>query len=305
MRLTAPLLCVLSLACGNSSPKRSVEPSVEASVCSTEQLATWLDDVRADGLKPRIAYPRLWLAELDSEHPPALDLFLFVGELRVEFLNQFIGNIAELSRADLDYLRERLQEARDAPVTVAVDARVPWKQVVPILNVILDAGTRRLSLLGEHPFRAHPPRPSSLDLQVDEIAFFEETRGLHEVRKRGWHSAIYAQCPTGRALFESFESSETSLSDVLEALPKAIEACNCAVELPAVEAHVWGLVGRIRRPAKLVVSDLELAAKDSATATEVVLAPDTPWSQAVKQVVAARGPVRVRVKAASAKDGDK
>lgn len=297
LRHASLCLAVLILSCGNGKPQQSPEPST----CSTLELRAWLDDVRADGLEPTVIYPRiLELPTLGSDRGPVLGPFILVRVDAISIDGEFIADPATLDGESRSYLRERLALVNNAPVTLGVDARVPWGQVVPVLDAAREAGRRSLELLGRRSYRARPPGPSSLDQQVEEVAGFDESLRAHRVRTAGWHEQIYARCSPAHALFET---KTGDLAATLDALPDAIARCDCAVEMAAVEAHVWGLAGRIERPARLVVAEVELAGEERVESTEISLGPDTPWSDAIEQLAAAGTAIRVSVKNARREGG--
>jgi hypothetical protein len=292
MPLRAALICLvgLALACTRSDGPGQ---SHENSSCSASELAAWLEDVRADGLEPGLIYPLgLRLAALESDRDPDRGPIILISHDVVTLNGEAVVDVTAPDPPSLADLRERLELVAGAPVTVGVDKELRWDQVVPLIRAVGEAGRRSIALLGERPYRARAPRPPALDAHLEEVAGFDESRRAARVREQAWHERVYARCPPALGLFEA---EDAALAATLEALPAAIERCSCAVEADAVEVHVWGLAGRIRRPARLVVVEVELAGEEGSGSTTLALAPDTPWSSAIERLTETRGPVHVTV----------
>jgi hypothetical protein len=186
-------------------------------------------------------------------------------------------------------------------VVLLIDGQVPWRALAVVIGALGNAGVHHLALaFTAGKTHATAPGPSSIDAQLrafdaKEEADLERDPGgtLDRTINRGgpppFIAAVYKDCPQAPKLIGDITServpSDNKLQAIAAKLPAAVVACECKIEVNALERLLWRLFGRDRDPLVAWV-DVELA-KGGATFDAPVTA--TWATMHDKLVVASRG----------------
>lgn len=210
----------------------------------------------------------------------------------------------QLSEELTALLRLRKEMMPESPFTksphchLAVSASVPWQKVETTVAAIRRAGFERVTFLFSDSTRTVPAPPKS---NIDaELARMKKSAPV----RRGQIIAelmayVYQDCQPGLRVIANM--GVNPLADfkqaILEALPEAIGACDCAPDDASVKALHWALFGNPRPSSGVTIT---VAAEDERPLHVVRLAPDVPWSKAHVGLAEADGeesmqPVRLLV----------
>lgn len=167
--------------------------------------------------------------------------------------------------------RRALEPDRPDPavITLQIDGRVPWSRVVEAWRAAHDAGMRAPVFVFAAPAPTPPPR-APIDDELDALPDGRRAAGYGELLARE-----LAPCP---ALVRAFDQLATYLGDdrprrQVDALARALVACRCAVDLPALRAVLWRVLVNPRP-----VTSLRFDA--AAPATPLALPASMPWAEA-------------------------
>lgn len=195
---------------------------------------------------------------------------------------------AEMARTFI----ERVTAVKGDPgVVFVVDEKTPWSAVVALANAAPQAERARVSFVfaAAAGSEVEPPPPSSLDAHFAAAAEPADPGSaaakLADPVKTVDEAKLYAECPAVTELWPKLDALTPDIFDVAIAdeLPKAIELCDCKVEIPAVQRVLWAMWGR-DTGAALVAVNAEMA-KDAKGATKVTQKPATPWGEAYTVVI--------------------
>jgi hypothetical protein len=232
------------------------------------------------------------LAKADGEapHPIAMAPIVTLQSKFLEYQGRMIGAvpITDHGKALHDAFAAGPQPAE---VLLVVDASVPWSSVAAAATA---TGATHVTfvLAAGAPGKTSPPPPSSIDKELDEMAkppdSTQKAPKLIDPRDPNFHSIpdrIFKDCSTIKGLFDAIGKADTASGKdelIVKGFPKAIAACNCKVEIPAVQRLLWSWFRRDSSPAVAGIK-VELAANG----TPVTAKPTAPWSEASNSVIAA------------------
>lgn len=176
-------------------------------------------------------------------------------------------------------------------LTVAVDAAVPWEEIVAVSQTILKARHSRILWLfaKDLPRPARPPR-SAIDAALAALPppaqGQKRAKALADLLLR-----VLSPCDGVSAMFTELSGLplERKAPALAELLPGVLERCGCSLDMAAARAAVYAFLWL--SPGTRAVSTVEtrIAGPEHADARELSLAAATPWSKAHRAIVAAAG----------------
>jgi hypothetical protein len=303
MRTGIWLVCgvggLILLSAPRSASGREPEPSCAR---RTEALADWLGKLEKDVA----AGPGVVLGDQDRlvEHPGAplgLGPVVQVEPGRLGFEGRWLGDDGDPSqaaqRARLVELEAALSQSHQVwrllhpgkddvpPLSLAVAREVPWRELVALTDSLIRQGRRSVDwvfAVPSTPAAAPPPR-SSIDTQLGALrATTDPARKsamLSDLTAR-----VLAPCPPAVKSLSAAGAapSEDRPGRILLALPKAVGECQCALEIPALQALLYAIFGLAPNTKTLTVQHAPLTTQR----TRAVWAPpQAPWSEAFRSVL--------------------
>jgi biopolymer transport protein ExbD len=161
-------------------------------------------------------------------------------------------------------LRGVLARAPRAPVILAMDETTRWATVAAVVQAAERAGAGQVALLfTAGASQVTPPEPGPPD------------------RRR--ETNLFGRCDAADKLMDRIGKSDDKPRLMIDELPRAIEACGCKVELPAVRRWLWAIWDRDQPGMPMLTVTLAVARGGA----PLTMDPATPWSAAHAAVVAA------------------
>jgi hypothetical protein len=199
-----------------------------------------------------------------------------------EQLRRLDAALVEQNRLEKEYY-----PAEASRIAVAVDRDVAWSEVVELTARLVKAGRIEVDWMVATfpPILAAPPGPSSIDAELPTI---RTTSDLfeHGAKFGNLSTRLTASCPSAAEVFKrmatlAFKNRPRLLR---EALPDALVACNCKIDVPAVQALLFLLFGRkTNQPvATAVRTELEAFSK-----RVMALPAKTTWAEAFPKILQA------------------
>jgi hypothetical protein len=291
------LVVVATLGCSakkaKEAPPAPVAVADAADLACTEKvamLADWMRRLVGEGhLMDSSNVNLVRLAEPPSPIPNNMAVVVKPDQISVD--GKLVASPSTTKGIDLakSYM-EAIATVRDATgVVVLVEGTTPWSSVVAIANAVPKTTRAQVSFVFESsaPSAVETPPVSSIDADLAEIR-----RRVRSDNPDGTtampldpSARVFKDCPGGLEILPKVADVSPIERDatLVDLLLAALAACDCRVEMPAVQRLMWAWWGR-ENGAQLVGVTIAMAstAKDG---TVVKAAPTTPWSEAHKAVV--------------------
>jgi hypothetical protein len=253
------------------APAPAAEPRAEpAAPCASEtaKLAEWLALLASEGHQVLGLDPDTRLAVLADAAPTLVPEAppIFVTRRLIVMHGHVVSEVSP--RPALGALASELgavlARAPGTPVILAIDDTTPWSVVAAVARTAEQSGVRSLELLfTAGTSKTTPPEPG--------------------LRGRRRTPELFSRCGPVDALMNRLAEADDRTRMLVDELPRAIEACGCEVELPAVRRWLWGLWGRDQLGMPMTTVSLAIAPGGA----PLTMDPSTPWSAAHAAVVAA------------------
>lgn len=259
------IIVILASACGRDAPATCAQRAKELARWAAEQDGRFIDVPMSHGLT------------LATAAATPLDITIERG-VYVEVLpgGATIGGIAATD-APSDVGRA-VDDKRGSEIFIAIDRNAAWRDVAAIAEAISRAGGTRVHLL----FSAEAPNPPPTSAIDGELAMQPSELALDMFAMKN----IYPRCPA---------AVEPARTEAWTELEKALEVCDCAVDVAAVRSSVHARVsGRgTRRAVAAAIIDL----RPDGRGANVAHPPSAEWQSVASSVVGAatRGPVSFAV----------
>jgi hypothetical protein len=159
-----------------------------------------------------------------------------------------------------------MASAPGTPVILAIDEATPWSVVVAVAQAAERGGAGSLVLLfkpGTSKVTPPPPEPAA--------------------QAGGRKPYLFTRCDTAKAVMDKLGDEDDKERVLIDKLPRAIEACACRVDQPALRRWLWSLWHRDEPEMPMTTVALAVGAGGA----PLTMAASTPWSSAHVAVVAA------------------
>ena len=164
-----------------------------------------------------------------------------------------------------------------AQVYFAIDADVPWSQVVSLTDSASTAGLTHVGFVVGHPSPVPPPPRTPTD---DEIDTFIHDRPHAATKLAEIASRIVEPCGAMKKVFGAVSSDEggDKGAEIIEGTGPALIECKCSLDVPALRTVLWRVAGN---PHPIEALSVELV-RD---APPLAQPGATPWAAAQAQLV--------------------
>ena len=260
-----------------ASPPPATEPRREdptACVAEAGKLAEWLKLLASEGYQTVSLSSETKLAVLAGAPPSQVPeaAGIHVTRSSVVFRGEAVSPLPP--RLALGALTTKLRgimaSAPATPVLLAIDESTPWSVVAAVVQAAERGGVASLALLLQPgTSKVTPPEPEP-----------GPEPGPGENRRKPY---LFTRCDAAGALMDRLGHEDDKTRMLVDELPRAIEACACRVELPALRRWLWSLWQRDQPEMPMTTVALAIAAGG----VPLTMAPSTPWSVAHVAVVAA------------------
>lgn len=166
-------------------------------------------------------------------------------------------------------------------VALVIDAKARWDRVVEVAQAVAGAGFDQVSFVFDKPSPVAPPPRSSVDAKLDALLAGPDN-GNQAVQVAKLAAHVIDSCAPLKKVFGSVAEADDQGAFVIEGIGKALPACDCDVDVPALRSIMWRVAGN-PHPSREVVVTL---AKNAA---QLVLPAATSWRDASPKLHA--GPV--------------
>ena len=302
------LVAVVVIGCGathDDKPAPEVTPAPEAkpreappaheAECAdkTAKLSAWLADLTSEG-GTSVMTSGVTLAKLDGEapRPIASAPVVTISAKEISFQGMLTDTVPITDNGMA--LRTALAANKATDAVFVVDAAVPWSTVATAVTAAATANHTHVTFVfaASSPGKTTPPPPSAVDKELDELAKpVDPSKKAPKLwdpkdpnRPPTIAEKVFKDCPMND-VFAKFGTAETRAEKdrlIVDALPKAIAACGCKVDIASVQRLMWAWYGRDGNQPMLGLG-VDLAPKGTA----VTAKPNAPWSEASAAVVAA------------------
>jgi hypothetical protein len=256
-------------------PAAPPPPATEArhadrTACAAEiaKLAAWLKILESEGYMTVSLSPETKLAVLAGAPPSQVPEApgIHVTRSSVVFRGQLVSAISpRLALGPLTTeVRGIMTSAPATPVLLAIDDSTPWSVIVAVVQAAERGGAGALVLLfqaGTSKVTTPPSGPSD------------------QQRK----PYLFTRCDTAKAVMDKLGDADDKSRMLVDELPRAIEACACRVDQPALRRWLWSLWYRDEPGMPMTSVALSIAVGGA----PLTMAASTPWSAAHTAVVAA------------------
>lgn len=243
-------------------------PAAPACPAEAGELAGWLQHLASEGHQRVTLDSETRLAVLEGEPPTPVPEApaIFVTRKLIVLRGHVVSELSP--RPALGALASELSgilaQAPGTPVLLAIDDTTPWSVVAGIAQAAERGGAGSLELLfTAGTSEVTPPEP-----------------GLRGQRRT---PDLFSACDPAAALMGRLADAADRTRMLVDELPRAIEACGCRVELPAVRRWLWLIWGRGAPGMPMTTVALAI----SRSGAPLAIDPSTPWSVAHAMVVAA------------------
>jgi hypothetical protein len=273
------------------------------------ELRTWLAHLVADDQAGELLDDKMKLAAIDAYPTPAPDAVRITvaackppyecpkSDVLVSARGELYGG-ADTLEEGAALLSNDLRALAAGSAALLIDKQVSWRSLAMILGAIGNAGVRHVAIaFVAGKTHAAAPGPSSIDaplaaflakenadLERDPAGTLERT--MNRPGPPAYVTAVYATCPQASELVSGILSeripSENKPKAIAEQLPDAVVACNCKIEINALERLIWQLFSRDEH-VPLAWVNVELAPGGATFAAPVT----ATWATMHDQLVAA------------------
>jgi len=275
------------------------------------ELKTWLKqlDGEGGGSAPISLPPGQILAVTGVRAGDALDaptLTLDGGLIRLDGVPAGSLRDPEIATRELAARRDRAAQLwaelhpgktrADAPYLVALGTEIRWSDVAALVDIAARASVRRLTFLFQGPTAlTEPPSkvvaPFARKLLMGEAIDPSQKAPLLVAQSNpGPAESVFARCPDVSKELSALGRNSANPAEknavMNEALPRAIEACGCKVDINEVKALRWMQYGRYES-APMAAHTIAIAARGAADATEIAAPGSERWSTAHDRIVSA------------------
>jgi hypothetical protein len=195
----------------------------------------------------------------------------------VEKLTRTLG--ADLDQLRQNYLMIHPRERFNGTFDLEIDGDAPWELVVNVLRVASRVAYHHVSFGFARDLDISEPPPSD-DRKIEfYVSLALKEQGVRNrsvlVRK------VFSDCEPARELIYSLAKADDDrhIPILFEDVPKAVEACHCAVDLAAAKRLLWVLHPRFGCAALKVNLD--------GKAPQLEAPAEMPWSEAYRRLIKA------------------
>ncbi|HEU0031221.1 MAG TPA: hypothetical protein VFQ53_11350 [Kofleriaceae bacterium] len=259
-----------------------------ACIAKTDELKQWLENLAADGHET-VTVTGMTLVKLDQAPSQLPDGAIYVTIKPTELVidGTLVGNPGKPTINYGKTFLERLEAHKPAgDVALVIDAKTRWAGIAPLVQAVSDSHqTVTLVFEAGAPSHASKPPPSSIDAELDKLAAPRDPAAPApdlSAPKDPITVRVFDNCPDVGLLSSKLADKPAAERDrgLVEGLPKAILACGCKVELPAVQRLMWAWWGRDGGPPLTGVT-----VAIAKTGTKVRAKPTATWLDAHKAIL--------------------
>ena len=295
------LVVVASLGCSGKKDSDKAAPPPPPKVidagadqeCSEQvaSLTDWMRKLVGEGHREVIA-TGVNLVTLDQAPAPIPHgLVVMVHPNMVVINGELVSDPSKTKGVELSkQFIEKASTGGDPGVVFLIDQTTPWSTVAALVNAAPAAKRERATFVfvAGTASTVEPPGPSAIDAALADLMKpidpAMKQKPLLRPDDGGLPATVFKDCPTVTELLPTLAELNQSTRDatIADALPKAIEACGCKVELASVRRLMWAWWGR-DQGAPLVGITVEIA-KTAKDGSKVSAKPKAPWSDAYKAI---------------------
>jgi hypothetical protein len=229
---------------------------------------------------------------------PILELNSFGLSIEGRPFQESLDSIA--LTAQLSLLKTRLDEQNhpqthhgDDPstgISLAIARDVPWRDVVTVTKTLTQVNLTEIDLLFTSPdtLSAKTQPTSSIDPELASLRTVSDP-SLKATGHAKLIESVLTSCPEARDRFVELAqlAPNQRLAYLQENFAEAVKQCGCKLELEALKALVFELWGKAASPANYRALPRRFAHEDTPAHVVISQPPDTPWSEAYRELVGA------------------